>query len=59
MRDINDLKCYPPFILDVYDEDRDLLDKTDDFLARAIIQTDACSLVKQSYFENDKNKEIP
>lgn len=36
--DINDLNCYPPFIVDVFDEDRELFDSSDDFLCRAIIK---------------------
>ena len=38
VRDINDPYSYPPFILDVWDEDQDLFDSTDDFLGRAIIE---------------------
>lgn len=41
VRDIDDLSSYPPFILDVFDEDAELLDSTDDFLARAIIDPGA------------------
>ena len=36
--DINDLKLYPPFIVDVFDEDRELFDSKDDYLCRAIIK---------------------
>jgi hypothetical protein len=42
VRDINDLESYPPFIMDVFDEDQELLDSTDDFLARAIIEPEDC-----------------
>lgn len=59
VRDVDDLESYPPFILDVYDEDRNLTDRTDDFLARAIIEPESCVIVNQKDFENDKNKEIP
>ena len=38
VRDIKDRKCYPPFILDVFDSDAEnLLDRSDDYLARAVI----------------------
>lgn len=37
VRDINDISTYPPFIVDVWDEDNELFDSTDDFLGRAII----------------------
>jgi len=38
VRDIKDRKCYPPFVLDVFDSDAEnLIDTTDDYLARAII----------------------
>jgi len=36
VRDKNDKKSYPPFVIDVFDSDADFLDK-DDYLARAII----------------------
>lgn len=59
VRDINDLESYPPFILDVYDEDQELLDSSDDYLARAIIEPEDCNIIQQKDFENDRNKEIP
>jgi len=59
VRDINDLCSYPPFILDVYDEDAELFDHTDDYLARAIVEPEDCSIVTQSDFEHDPIKEIP
>ena len=36
--DSEKLETFPPFILDVYDEDNGFLDSTDDFLGRAIIE---------------------
>ena len=48
VRDINDLESYPPFIFDVYDEDQELMDSSDDYLARAIIEPEDCSIVQQS-----------
>ena len=59
VRDINDLESYPPFILDVWDEDNDITDSTDDYLARAIVEPEDCSIVLQSAFETDRTKEIP
>ena len=44
VRDINDLESYPPFLLDLYDRDEGMLD-SDDFLARAIIEPENCSIV--------------
>ena len=34
----NDVETYPPFIFDIYDHDDGILDHTDDFLGRAIIE---------------------
>lgn len=59
VRDINDLESYPPFIFDVFDQDVDLLDSSDDYLARAIIEPENCAISLQSQFENDKSLEIP
>ena len=59
VRDINDLESYPPFIFDVFDQDVDLLDSSDDYLARAIIEPENCAISLQSQFENNKNLEIP
>ena len=63
VRDIKDPDSYPPFLFDVYDEDNDFLDNTDDFLGRCQIEPELCqaggSLVLQSDFEKDKSKEIP
>jgi len=44
VRDVNDLESYPPFIFDVYDHDDDLMDSSDDYLARAIIEPEDCSI---------------
>ena len=63
VRDIKDPESYPPFLFDVYDEDNDFMDTTDDFLGRCQIEPEVCqaggSLVLQSEFEKDKSKEIP
>lgn len=65
VRDIDDLSSYPPFILDVFDEDQELLDSTDDFLARAIINPgaekpeDRPVITQQKDFEIDRHLEIP
>lgn len=48
VRDINDLESYPPFIFDVFDQDVDLLDSNDDYLARAIIEPENCAISLQS-----------
>lgn len=53
VRDMNDLESYPPFIFDIFDFDDDLLDSSDDYLARAIIEPEDCVIVKQSAFEDD------
>jgi len=45
VRDKNDLSTYPPLIFDVYDQDTELFDSTDDFLGRAVINADDCSLI--------------
>ena len=49
VRDINDLESYPPFLLDLYDRDEGFLD-SDDFLARAIIEPEECSIVTEKTF---------
>jgi len=59
VRAINDLESYPPFILDVFDEDQELLDSSDDFLARAIVEPEDCAITLQKDFEVDPNLEIP
>ena len=45
VRDTNDLTSYPPFIFDLFDEDDELIGKSEDYLARAIIQPSKCSLI--------------
>ena len=49
VRDISDPESYPPFILDVYDHDDELLDSSPDFLGRAMIEPEDpnCILVKE------------
>ena len=49
--DPNDLESFPPFIFDVFDYDDDLFDSTPDYLGRAIIEPEDCSIVLQSKFE--------
>jgi hypothetical protein len=44
--DQKDLESYPPFIFDVYDEDKGITDSTDDFLGRAIIEPEDCAIIK-------------
>ena len=53
VRDINDLESYPPFIFDVFDQDQELMDSSDDYLARAIIEPEDCAITVQSQFEMD------
>jgi hypothetical protein len=45
---MDDLYSYPPFIVDVFDHDDELFDSTPDFLGRAIIEPEECSLTVQS-----------
>jgi len=44
---MNDLNNYPPFIFDVFDEDQELMDSSDDYLARAIVQPKDCVITIQ------------
>lgn len=37
VRDADQVETFPPFLLDVFDEDKELLDSSDDYLARAVI----------------------
>jgi hypothetical protein len=61
VRDINDPESYPPFILDAYDHDDEILDSSPDFLGRAMIEPEDenCVLVYEKDFKNDKELEIP
>jgi hypothetical protein len=59
VRDINDLESYPPFILDVWDQDKELFGDNYDYLARAIIEPEDCSIMIQAQFEKNKDLEIP
>jgi len=43
--DEKDLESYPPFIFDIFDHDADLFDSTDDFLCRAIVEPEDCSIL--------------
>ena len=51
VREIEDLESYPPFILDLYDRDTGIFEGGNDFLARAIVEPEDCSIVKQSEFD--------
>jgi len=46
----DDLESYPPFIFDVFDHDDDLFDKTPDYLCRAIVEPEDCSILMQKDF---------
>lgn len=46
-----DLESYPPFIFDCYDHDDGLIDSTDDFMGRAIIEPEDCALITQEKLE--------
>ena len=54
----DDLESYPPFIFDCYDSDTGLLDSTDDFLGRAIIEPEDCALITQEKLEAFNNDEL-
>jgi len=41
----DDLYSFPPFIFDVYDHDDAIFDSTPDYLGRAIIEPEDCSIV--------------
>ena len=59
VRNINDLESYPPFIVDVFDEDKELFDSTDDFLGRAVIEPEEAALVIENMFGDNGLNEIP
>jgi len=42
VRDELDVWSFPPFILDVFDQDAELFDSSDDFLARCIVEPEEC-----------------
>ena len=48
---VDDLESYPPFIFDIYDHDDGLLDSTPDFLCRAVVEPEDCSIVVQKDFD--------
>ena len=54
----DDLESYPPFIFDCYDTDAGVLDSTDDFLGRAIIEPEDCALIDQKTLEEFQNQEM-
>ena len=53
-----DLESFPPFIFDVYDHDDGLMDNTDDFLGRAIIEPEDCAIITQEKLEEYGNDEL-
>lgn len=53
-----DPESYPPFIFDCYDRDSDLLDSTDDFIGRALIEPEDCALVTQKELEEANDDEL-
>jgi hypothetical protein len=54
----DDLESYPPFIFDCYDADEGILDSTDDFMGRAIIEPEDCALITQEKLEAFNNQEL-
>ena len=40
----DDLESYPPFIFDIFDHDDDLFDSTPDYLCRAVVEPEDCSI---------------
>ena len=46
----NDLESYPPFIFDIFDYDDDLFDSTPDFMCRAIVEPEDCSILLEKDF---------
>lgn len=50
----DDLETYPPFILDVFDNDDGIFDRTDDFLGRALINPVEASIKMQEEFQECK-----
>ena len=42
--DDKDLLTYPPFIFDIFDHDAELFDSSDDFMCRAIVEPEDCSI---------------
>ena len=45
---MTDISSFPPFIFDVFDEDQEFMDNSDDFLSRAIVYPEECSITIQS-----------
>jgi len=45
----NSIEEMPPFVIDVYDKDTDLLDTEDDFMTRAIIKIEDAALKVYEY----------
>jgi hypothetical protein len=58
VHDHENFDTYPPFILDVYDKDDDLLDSTSDYLARAIIYPKDASMIGVLHKEDNGSKQI-
>ena len=55
MDDPNDLESYPPFIFDIFDEDKEIFDSTPDFLCRAVVEPEDCNITMLD--DDDKFKE--
>ena len=58
VENVNNIDGYPPLIFDVYDEDNDFLDKTPDFLGRAIIEAKDAIFYDADMIK-EKGTEIP
>jgi hypothetical protein len=43
--DEKDLLTYPPFIFDIWDYDDDLLDSTDDYMCRCVVEPEDCAIM--------------
>lgn len=46
-----DLESYPPFIFDIFDHDDDLFDSKPDYLCRAVIEPEDCSILMEKDFK--------
>ena len=56
--DYNTIDTAPPIILEVWDEDKEFLDNTDDFLGRAVIKLEDASAIFK-FDESDSSLESP
>ena len=61
VRSFDDYETYPPLVFDVYDQDNELLDSSDDYLARAILHPKDLdyAIVHQNQFSENRSLEIP